>query len=170
MKMILLLLAAFLVLAGCDTAKVAAPEAPQVSAMAADGDGTVVKVVQRHIKGALIPAYLRSGWVNDADDVLVLVTVSEQELRKGDPELMSYLKVLYVCDWIRGRMYGPPGPGHCWDDGMGCTPNWSPDPYTAKRLGDPDADEILKGDPDATGERAIQFGPPPTKGDPTADD
>lgn len=72
---------------------------------------------------------------------------------------MSYLKVLYVCDWIRGRMYGPPGPGHCWDDGLDCTPNWGPDPYTAQH-----------GDPDATGDQAAPFYQPPNKGDPTADD
>jgi len=124
-----------------------------------DGDGTIVKSI--YLKGSQIPAALRSTWVGDND--LVLVKVATRAVsKKGDPQLMTYLKVLYVCDWIRGRMYGPPGPGHCWDDGMGCTPGYGPDPYTAT--------QAPNGDPDATGDRAIQFGPPPSKGDPTADD
>jgi len=144
-----------------------------------DGDGTLVKTV--YLKGSQIPAALRSTWIGDND--LVLVKVATQAVsKKGDPSLATYFKVLYVCDWIRGRMYGPPGPGHCWDDGMGCTPNWGPDPYTATQgpiAGDPDepGDHSTKGDPDGTGvkalgdpNRAIQFGPPPSKGDPTADD
>jgi hypothetical protein len=156
---------------GCGT-KTRAPLAPKADsgqrAYSADGDGTVVKVERRYINGSAIPSALRSTWVGDGDNVLVWAKV-QYAITKGHPELTTErsFSILYVCDWLRGRMYGPPSPGHCWDDGGDCTPNWGPDPYTAN--GDPDGTgEAL--DPDDTGNRAIQFGPPPTKGDPTADD
>ncbi len=54
-------------------------------------------------------------------------------------------RILYYCDFPMGY-YGPPAPGHCYEDGSGCT-------------GPP-----IGGDPGLTA------APAPLPGDPTADD
>jgi len=185
---------------GCDTdKKTLAPVAQggAVAYSAADGDGIVVKVEWTKAVDA------------EGDSVLVKI-----ETRKYGPNLM---RILYIADFPMGY-YGPPAPGHCYEDGSACTgppisdcrilqcapqlgvigtpiaanyldgyeaQRWQGDPDAtgdqARKLGDPDADEAKVGDPDGsgvkalgdpddTGNRATQFGPPPDKGDPTADD
>jgi hypothetical protein len=68
-------------------------------------------------------------------------------------------RVLYICDYPMGY-YGPPSPGHCYEDGSGCTgPAIGDDPlggYTA-----PPAPTAV----DPTGDDSK-----PLSGDPTADD
>jgi len=73
---------------------------------------------------------------------------------------VNLIRVLYICDFPMGY-YGPPSPGHCYEDGSGCT---GP-PISDCRIlqcapqlgtigvvtkGDPTADDAT-GDPDATG-------------------
>lgn len=70
--------------------------------------------------------------------------------------------VKYICDYPNGYA-GPPAPGHCYEDGTGCTgPSLDyTNPYTVRAIGDPDSPD--KGDPD-TSQKARSIG------DPTADD
>jgi len=87
----------------------------------------------------------------DRDGVQVLAWV---ENARGRTQLA---RILYYCDFPMGY-YGPPSPGHCYEDGSGCTgPPISPDP------GQTAAPAPLPGDPTADDSK-------PQSGDPTADD
>lgn len=58
---------------------------------------------------------------------------------------VNLVKVIYICDYPMGY-YGPPAPGHCYEDGTGCTgyPG-GPEPPAAGRFvplaGDPTAED-----------------------------
>jgi len=47
------------------------------------------------------------------------------------------ITVVYICDWPMGA-YGPPSPGHCWEDGTGCVDPLPEPSGSIKAAGDND--------------------------------
>lgn len=113
-------LAALLVGCSTDKGKSLAPEM---------GVSTATSIPGAHLETVEIDGVQVRAWVSDG---------------RGGAHLQ---RILYICDFPIGY-YGPPSPGHCYEDGSGCT-------------GPP-----IGGDPDP----GTVAAPAPLPGDPTADD
>jgi hypothetical protein len=164
-----LLLLSLLLIAGCDTReKSPLPLRPKSDAIVSEAGETIVRS-HVYLQPSQIPSAFGAVQVNAAG--LVWAEIETKTVIEKDPIHLttvrrSYFRVLCVCDFPM-NMYGPPSPGHGWEDGHGCSPmiDGGGDGGWTLVQGNGDA-----ADADGTPIRAIQGTPSPQKGDPTSDD